>query len=424
MAFDHTKMADTLGAELQALRGMEATWEWFSKLSGANTYFKDKINTVYDNTVQAEDDTELASKANLADTSPGTGLPGTSGLASLAKAAHDNRVAAFEAYFFAYMDVVLNTGQPDRDAGSITYGYDPQLLANGQASILTRQGRWAALSKQMTADSKVLKRNAVVVGTFAGDSGNIGSALSSSSTGSDHTFAGQVVLTCTDDTVGSVKMAAVLNVTVALLSKRRGGNGASSESQIVGDNALQLGQPWQDGETGLAITMTLNTLSTTGDGFTIFSAVAIATPTEADSAKGKHHIKVTHILVGGAGPNWQIDWFNSADRDPVADLVASVQITGEAGSVAFTMNGSGSTITGTFSKANAFANLPNLNDNDNDIVFDIRQPRIGDIFRYTVTNDEAGNFATKIGRRYPVSLPSDAAAVTYTDTKASSVAMT
>jgi hypothetical protein len=425
MSYDHAKTGDTLGAELQCLRGMEATWEWFAKLSGANTYFKDKLNTVYANTVQAEDDTELASKMSLQDTSPGTGLPGAKGLAVQAKQAHDQRISDWEQYFFAFMDYLLTTSAEDQAAGGIAYDYDSQLLQVGQVKILKRRGRFAALRTQMTADSKSVQKNTVSVSGFAGDSGNVGSLVASGLAGSDHSLAGQSVWVVTDDTVGAVKLSQVLNLTTPLISSRRGGSGASSEKQFVADNPVTVGQSSEDGETGLSGLLSLDSISITGDGFSLFSSVVVSNPSEADSDKGNHYISVKHIAVGGAGPNWRISWYRSNNRSDTVDLVTTADITGESSTVAFTLNGSSSTITGTFSKANAFSNLPNLNDADTDIDFNIRSPRIGDTFRATVANDEAGNFASKLGRRYPVSLPSAASASTeYGQTKAASVAMT
>jgi hypothetical protein len=427
VSFNHAKMGDTLGAELQCMRGMEAVWEWYTRVDGS-TFFKDKLNAVYDNSVQAEDDTELASKASLSDTSPGTGLPGSRGIATQAKSAHDSRISDFSAYFFAYMDKVLNTSADDQGVtGGISYEYDGGLLSNGQVSILKKHGRWAALVAQMSVDSKVLKKNAVSVTSFTGDSGNKGSLAASGMAGKDHTLAGELYMVVTDETVGAVKLSLVLNFSKALPSPRVGGNGNGTERRANADNPITVGQSFEDGETGFSVTLNLDTLSVTGDGGSIFSSVVITNPVDGDSDHGKHFISVKHIAVGGGGTldNWLVSWYRSNNRDDSLDLVTSIKIKGETGTVAFSMTGSGATITGTFSKANANTALPSLNDADTDIVFDIRSPRLGDVFRAQVSNDEAGNLATKLARRFPVSLPSDTSASSeYADSKAVSVSIT
>lgn len=424
MPFTHAGMGDQLGAELQAMRGMEAAFEWFSKVSGANTYFKDKIKTVYSDTAQEESDTELASLVSIADTGPGTFNPASRGMAPAAAASHAQRISDFETYFAAFLDKYLNTSDEDKAAGMIQYNYDTALLASGEVRILSRNGRWHALRKKMLADSKVVQKNVVALGAISADSGNSGVVTESGVISMDHCLAGELVITCVDDTIGATKFSVVNNLGAPLIAQRSHDQGSTTR-QIVAENLVTLAKYWEDGKIGAGFTLALGSLVTTGDGSSIFSAVAVASPSEGDSAKGKHYIEVERLAVGGGGPHFRIRWFRSGTMSPTADLVASTDITGESGTVAFTLTGSITTITGTFSKTNAAAALPSAGNKDSDIVWDIKNPRLNDVLRKTVTNDEAGNFQSKIARRWPFSLPSDvAASAEYAQAKAASVSIT
>jgi hypothetical protein len=182
---------------------------------------------------------------------------------------------------------------------------------------------------------------------------------------------------------------------------------------------------WQDGPTGCSVLLALGSLSVTGQGaHAAFSSVAIANPNESDSNKGQHYISFVHTLVGGAGPNWRIYWYRSNGRDNTKDLVTYIDVTGESGTVAITMQGAGATITATFSKANAFTDYALLNQGNSTTIFDIVNPRKNDVWTKSIANNEAGAFVSKIARRYPFAFPTGVSATThYADTKAASLSM-
>lgn len=392
-----------LGAELQTLRGLEAVWEWMTKVSGASTYFKDKINAAYDNTVQREDDAETASKDGLKDTT----VPGL-------VSASSGRKSGFESYFFPFMDLAMTIPQTDRDGGAITYDYDPTLEAAGEIRIVARRGRWGALRREMIAAPSTIKKNVIAFGALAAPSTNQGVlALSGVAVGSDHTLGGEFTFSVVDDTVGAEKLAVNLALTNPLV------DGTVS---VAAERNLQVDQFFGEGQTGLDVTLVLGPVDETGDDGAIFSATTVQNRSEADSAKGKHFITVKRLAVGGAGPHFRVSWYRSGSL-ALTDQVTTQDVTGEAGSVPLALVGSESTISTTFDKTAAAAFLPLVDDIDSDIVFDLKIPRIGDRWTMTVTNDEAGLGATKIARRWRASLNSDAAP-TISDALFASIAIT
>lgn len=404
MAINYVTLADQLGAELQTLRGVEAAWEFQTKVSGASTFFKDKINAAYVNTVQLDDDTETESKAAL-----------KVGVASPLASAHGTRLSDFETYFFAALDDILST-TPEDQVGAIAYTYDSNLSADGEIKIENRTGRWAALREAMIADSESIRKNIVAAGAFSGDGGNLGVLTSSAFAGEDHLLGGEVVFEVTDDTVGAIFLSVTNNLTDPLIN---------GDKTRVGDNSIKVGKSYEDGITALTIKLDLGAVVKTGDGGTIFSTAPVITnPSENDSAKGQHFIEVERLAVGGGGPHFKMRWFREGTLTSV-NLVTEIDITGEAGVEVVALQGSGSSISVTFDKAAAVIELPVLGNKDSDIIFDIKSPRIGDKYRLPVTNDESGLFATKIARRWAASLNSVAdPGQTFDDTKAASIAQT
>lgn len=384
------------------MRGLEATWEWFTKVSGASTYFKDFINAAYDNTVQAEDEQETSTKANM-----------VSVIAPQLAAAHAAKLSEFQSdFFFDYLAGLLVA--PSGDAGqAITYEYDATLLATGQVSISRRGGILGLLRTDMVANAQTIRQNVVTLGALAAASVNVGTLAEASITSKDHTLAGTLHFVCVDDTVSAVKLEVSLLLTTPLID---------GTTLIDADNLLTVAKSFEDGPTGLGITLSLGSVVETGDGGGIFSATTVTNPAEADSTKGKHHFEVERMSGTGGNPDFRVRWYSDAG---LTNLVATKDVTGVAGSIALTIPGTSSTIATTFDKTNAAAALPVVGDKDSDIVFDIKIPRLGDKWTKTVTNDESGNFATKIARRFRASLNSVAnPGQTISDALASSTAIT
>ncbi len=399
---DYTKLGDQLGAELQDLRGIEAAWEWQNLVSGASTYFKDKLNAAYGNTDVNEDRAETSSKESLTLSA----VPAIAG-------AHSARQAAFEQYFFLLLDLIIPTAPADQ-LSAISYQYDQNLIGSGEVVISNRRGRWGALRRQMILDSQTILMNTVSFGALTAQSGNLGVLADSAISGEDHTLGGTFQFDVVDDTVGAIRIAVSLIMTSALVD---------GTLTVAADNQVTVGKPFKDGPTGLQITLSLGAVVETGDGGGIFSAQVITSPSEADSAKGKFFFEVERLAVGGGGPHFRVRWFRSGSLLS-SDKVAELDITGESGTTNHTMIGAATTITFDFNKTAAATALPSVGNKDSDIVFDIKSPRIGDRWTKTVTNTQAGNFASKIARRWRASLNSVSASPTITDSKAASVAQT
>jgi hypothetical protein len=64
-----------------------------------------------------------------------------------------------------------------------------------------------------------------------------------------------------------------------------------------------------------------------------------------------------------------------------------------------------------------------VGNSDDDITFNIRTPKLNDRFRFTVANDNAGNFSSKIKDVWAVSLKTIAAAPTFPESAAVSISI-
>jgi len=94
-----------------------------------------------------------------------------------------------------------------------------------------------------------------------------------------------------------------------------------------------------------------------------------------------------------------------------------------AGSVTLTITGpSGMSVALSFDRGAAAAGMGVAGSNTT-VTVDIRSPRVGDIWRVPVSNNELGNFATKLAHRYRMSLPSSNPG-TISDALATSVSIT
>lgn len=402
---------EDLGAELRTLRGPEAFWEWNRRVSSPGpTYFRDYINQTYDNTVITEDTAETSSKTSLDQNV----LPGAAQI-------HASRKTDFESFFLqTYLGGLLVASDEDKAAGPIQYLYDSVLLASGEVAILDRQGIWAALRDDMIANAQTILRNVVTPGALTPKPNNVGTlVIGTGPSFEDHCLSGSLVFTVVSDTVGAVQLS-VQNV---LLDTDPLVDGTTI---INADNPLTVGRSYQDGPCGFSIRLDLGPVSILNDspGPAIFSALTISTPSEVDTNKGNIYIEVERFSGTGSNPDFKMRWYKDANFLP-SNLIQTRNISGLVGTEILNIAGlpGGTSITVTFDKANAAARLPVVGNTDSDIVFTIGSPRIGDKWTIAVANDYAGNFATKIARRWRASLPS-AAVPTISDALAASVAMT
>jgi hypothetical protein len=394
---DYPNTFAQLGAELRNLRKTEALFEQ-SHFADNALYSKRLLTGAYSSSVNEEEIAATNGKYDLENNST-----------PAVQAIHSSQMSTFETSFFPVLDVELSTSDSDKAAGAIQYVYDSS-LTNGQVAILNRNGRFGALRKQMLADAQTVVGCTLSYGAFVTTNSNTGAISTATSTmvGADHTLSGTVIFECVDDTVDAPK----LSITNYLAKKLVDGT-----EKITADNLLTVGKSYQDGPTGLTCSVVLGTIAETGDTGNMISASTVTTPTESDSNKGYVYI---YVERQAADPTWLIQWYSDA---ALTRLVAQSEQNAGGGTVAVSMTGaSGMIVAFPFHAGNANTYLP-ATGNNGTVTLNIGSPRIGNTWKKTVTNDYAGNFATKLAKRYRVSLPSATPAGSISDALASSVAM-
>ncbi len=338
-------------------------------------------------------------------------------LAHLDGAALTNIRSAWTAYrslleaATGFLDMIaddLGASQEDRAAGAIRYLYD---VVDGVVSINERRGKLGALYRDMLDQSESVKANVVTFGSLTAGPDNRGLLTATSESALSHCPTGTLVLEVVSDNVDNPTLRASVELTNPL---------PDGTARIVGDNLVTCERSWEDGPTGITMVLTrtgLGSPTESGDNGSLFSGTTIATPAESDSDKGIFHITVTRQATS---PIWLIEVFNDSARE---NKVGSTTADTTSGTVALTITcRGGSVISTTFNRANAHTHLPSAGNTDEDISFDIETPRLGDRWTRSLSNDEAGNFSTKLMKLWRISLPTDASP-TFTDANASSISM-
>lgn len=398
---DYTNTFTQLGVELVNARRIEAVLENFRD-SDVATYAQPKIRAAYNEALTTEANAETRETGFYVNTV-------VSDLVSL----HRSTVQSFEAAFQPVLAEELALSDEEQGKGMIAYDYDPVLSATGQISILKRRGFLGTLRTQMIADVQSIQKNTVTFGTFTAVAGNLGTlAVAGSPTfaGEDHTLAGTITWTCTDDTVDAPKLSCVVELTRPL---------PDGSTSLTAENSVTVGKSFQDGQTGLLFQLDLGAVVKTGDaGSPVFSLESMTKPSEGDTNKGLFYLKVTRQAVA---PIWLIEWYNNSDTANPQNLVQRTTADGTVGTIAKTIFRT-SVLNFTFSMANANTDMPSTG-NTRTVTYDLKTPRLGDKWTRTITNAEAGNFASKVARRYRASLNSSAGP-TISDALAASIAST
>jgi hypothetical protein len=306
----------------------------------------------------------------------------------------------------------LAASADERGRAWIDYEYDSD-LTDGTIAIKQRHGLWGLLYRDMAAaaNSQYITANAISFGSFTAGSGNNGTLTATSRSGASHVLTGTARVECVDDTVDRPQFRVTLTPTLPR---------ADGVVAIEGDNLLTAGKSWEDGPTGLTMTLTVSGLAApteAGDNGNIFSSTSIASPKEADSNKGIFYITVTRQA---SAPIWLVEVYRDSARTEKVGRATTDGTTGTA-VLTITCNG-GSIITTTFDKAAANTALPSAGNSDADISFDIDTPHVGDFWTFTTTSDDAGNYATKIAQLWPATLPTSGSNL-WTDANASSISM-
>jgi len=395
MAVDYTNTFTQLGAEMKVIRKTEALWVQ-SHFSSDAAYSKRLLDSSYSSSNDNEDNAQSRGKIFLEDNV-------TPSLTSL----HSSQVSSFEDRFFPVLDDELDTSQTDIDAGAISYIYT--VTGSGEVSIKERTGRLGALRRQMITDSKEIQENTVSLGALATIGTNTGVLSLTTATGEDHCLPGNILLEVINDTVGATTFSVQLKLTTPII-------GGDKNGIINADNALTLGQTMEDGWTGATLKVDLGSVVEAGDNGNFFSSTTITSAKSGDTDNGKIYIKVSRQATA---PIWLIEYYSDGS---LSTLEGTQTADGTSGTVAVSITGSAGTVfASTFSKTNAHADMASAPDSDSDITFDIVNPRLGDRWKIPVTNNEGGNFATKLARTlgYRASLSSDGSP-TETDSLAAS----
>lgn len=399
MALDYNTFPDQLAALLKIARKYAAVWE-HSHLNSNADYNKRLVRNVFTDTVEEEAEAE------------GGALSTLPSLASAASAAFQTARNILDLAMEEVIKADITLSDEDEAAGTISYEYDQSLAATGQVKIKRRLGIYGALYHQMVTDSKKIKKNAVTFGGLTAKSTNVGKMVfGTSPTGMDHSLSGVARLKVVNDPVGSVDLSLRLELTTPL---------ADGTEIINADRTVRLGKDYEDGQTGLKFKLDLDSVTET-DPDSLISGVTITNPSGQDSDEGIHYLKFTRQ---GSGATWLIEWFRR-DARKTTHLVQSTTATGTTGTDPIDMTGGGGTrFQFTYHKANANGVMANAGDSKSDVKVDINSPREKEEWTFTVTNDKAGNFATKLAECHRVSLNSDAAAsAEFDDTKAASISM-
>lgn len=394
MALDYSDTGHflVLGNELSIAETARRLWQYTRKINaswpgGGNPYFRSVLNTIYVNTAESEDNTETESKNALHEE-----------MEEDFRSTHERRKSTvLEGLVLPFMAKAMALDQGTIDEGPITYEYDRELLAStGQVAILRRGGILGALYRQMVADNETIRQNVVTLGAVTAIPGNQGQLTELSvGGGRSHALSGTLTMHCVDDTVGRTLLTCDLVLTEPLTD----GTGT-----IGADNNITVETDYDDGQTGVQLQMRYVALVESGDNGNIVSAPAWDKPNEQDSDKGKLYLRVTRIHATGPVPKvWLIEWFNNANR-AVENLVGSRDVDGITGSVAVSIPGPNSNLSFTFDKAAANTLLPTVGNKDEDIMWDLKVPRVGDAWTKSVTNDETGVYATKVARTWRATL--------------------
>lgn len=400
MAIDYARVDDQLGSLLKVQGYLRKIWE-HAILASAAGHFARLLSTG----LFGQTDTE---EKNVYETMTNHYAKTLAADLQAAWQAHRSKIQGDDS-FFGLLQADLPSSSEKDAGGAIEYEYED---LNGQISIVARRGMWGALRKDMLAGGYYVTANVIGFGSFTADNGNRGTLAATSMTGLSHALRGKatgtLVFTVEDESVSAPK----LRVTVESLPSPLIESGAKI---IEADNLLQPEKSWEDGPTAFTITLTRSGLAApteAGDGGAIFSVTSIATPKDGDMNGGVLYVRVVRQA---AAPIWLIEFYNSSARTV---KVGSTTLDGTVGTAAidYTLQ-NGTRFQTTFDKAAANTALPSAGNEDADITFDIKTPRIGDRWTRTVTNDQAGNYSTGIAELAPVSLPTSGSSL-FTDSLA------
>ena len=401
MAVDYVSLQIQFGALLQIMRKREALLEHILRASNVNF---DRRRLTQTNGFGGDDTEEARALGRQLTHLDGSAGPSVSGVWSSYRSLIEDPND-----FFGIIIADVPASADDRAAGAIEYEYE---TVDGAVSISNRVGVLAALRADMLAQGEFVLANGITFGALVVTTGNLGILALTSITGLSHALTGTLVLEVTGESVDAPTLSVSNELTDRL---------PDNQTIVDADNDLTAEKSLEDGPTGITVTLTRPGLAApveTGDDGAMFSATSIASPAEADMNGGVLQVKVTRQATT---PIWLIEFFNSSARTTKVGTVTTDTVLGTF-AIDITLT-NGTRFQSTFDRVAANVKLPATGNTDNDISFDIQTPRLGDRWTITVTNDEVGNYSTKIAKAWRTSLPV-AGSSQWTEANAASIAVT
>lgn len=313
---------------------------------------------------------------------------------------------------FKILDQDLPASDEKAAGGSIVYGYD-ELLRDGTVMIVSWNGYWGALRKDMLKQDYKVVANAIGFGSFAGATPNRGQLSVTSMSGISHALrgksAGTLILTVESESVSRPQLLVQVQLAEPL---------PDGTFLITEERRLTPGKSFEGGLTALTMLLDRPGLASpteSGDGGNMFSSTSFETPKDGDMNGGVSEVRVVRT---NGDYDFLIEWYANSER---TNRVGAMRVAGTSGSLSIDKElQNGTRFQSTFSKTNAAAALPVVDNEDDDISWDIETPRKSDRWERPITNDQAGKISTKLAELAPVSLPTTGSNL-YTDSVADSI---
>src|SRR3990172_4069754 len=310
MPHDWANIGDVLGASLSLTDLFRRQWDFVRNSDGV-TFAKDILGNAFDFT-DVDQTAALAALQSHLENSTKASQGG----------AWRSFIAQLTTQFLKVWDREFVLTPDDRDAGPVDYEYDQVLLGQGQVQIEREVGFLAAQKRVMVDEGLFVRQNTITFGAFAREGTTTGEITLAASAGRDYVLDGTVILECTSDIVEAVQFSVSHEIDEPLVD---------GTTIIKADNNLQVGKSFEDGATGVDLTVNLQSAVILTDASSVFSLLTITNPTEASTDKGRFYVKVTRQ----AGDVWLIELFRDSSRTTLVGSDSS--LSGLAGATALTM---------------------------------------------------------------------------------------
>lgn len=289
---------------------------------------------------------------------------------------------------------------PDAFIGELhSYSY----LKDGGEILRGEEGGILGYLKDVMNDDTTpitVKKPVASIGAATADPDNQGLAVFSATSVLDHSLAGNLYVRCTSASTGSAKFSVELKPTTTLL------DGTDS---ILADNQAQMHEIFQDGPTGIALTIDNGTLTEAGDtGAVVSNFTSVLGENDSNTDLGIFFLRVTRTAT--LGQEWKIECFSDSGL-AAADKNGEVLTALGAGNINLAFSGNELTFNFDFDRTAAAAAMPLVGDiypipPAAPVSVDLNVPVVGDSWIFVITNDQAGKFQLFDARHLRFSLNS------------------